>query len=165
MLLFSLGIWKSSKNQSRREARGHNFLCIPRPKPCITQGRNNWPAWLQGLAWDSCLIQGWLTLCEALLACFRKQYPELDFVCQCFSFCPRNISSESGVEPELFFTIKSLPLPRNSQPKQASFICCFSESFCAPPWRASFPSLSKLNSLMVILIISICCCSQLPLDL
>lgn len=37
-----------------------------------------------------------------------------------------------------------------------------------PPRRAPFPSLPsvrRLNSLMVIIIISICCCSQLPLDL
>lgn len=28
---------------------------------------------------------------------------------------------------------------------QAPFMCCFSKGFCVPPWRASFPSLSKVE--------------------
>lgn len=43
-------------------------------------------------------------------------------------------------------------------------LCCISE-LCAQPRRASFLPSVRLNSLMVIIIISICCCSQLPLDL
>lgn len=76
---------------------------------------------------------------------WKADSPKLDFVCQHFLFCPRNISLESGVKPALFFTIKFLPLPRNSQTDWAYFICYFSESFCAPPWWASSPSLSKVE--------------------
>lgn len=68
----------------------------------------------------------------------------LDFVCQHFSFCPRNISFESGGKPVLVSTIKFLPLPRIANLAGCASSAVF-QSFCAPPCRASFPSLCTVE--------------------
>lgn len=129
-----------------------------------------WCTWQRGLkvhtgraAWDRAGL-----LWRAPLARHGEQIPKAWFCLSAFLVSAHaTFLLESGGKPALLSTIKFLPLPRNSQPDWACFLCCFSESFCAPPPRASFPLFPsvRLNSLMVIIIISICCCSQLPLDL
>lgn len=66
----------------------------------------------------------------------------LDFVCQHFSFCPRNISFESGGKPVLLSTIRFLLLPRIANLAEHTSSAVF-QSFCAQPRWASFPSLCK----------------------
>ena len=68
----------------------------------------------------------------------------LDFVCQHFSFCPRNISFESVGKLVLVSTIKFLPLSRIANLAGCASSTIF-QSFCAPPCRASFPSLCKVE--------------------
>lgn len=105
-----------------------------------------------------------VALCEAPSSPHEKQIPKAGFYLSAFLFPPTQHLFKIWNETSTVFHNQISPITRNSQPDQASF-SCFSESFLFPlGGPLSLPSV-RLNSLMVILIISICFHSLLPLDL
>lgn len=86
-----------------------------------------------------------LAFCEGLLqSVVESRSPKLAFVCQHFSFCPRNISSRVWSGPSTAFQSSFSHYPVIVNPTGPVFSAIF-QSFCVPPWRASFPSLSKVE--------------------
>lgn len=152
--------FESSKYQRRRKQK----VPIP-PLPreqCheVTQAWSKRPAWIQSPCWGSCWMQAWLFV--SLPQPAWKSGPGTWFCLSAFLVLPTQpfLGVWSGTS-----AVFHNPVSPISQEWRRLVSCAvFPRAFVLPlGGPLSLPSV-RLNSLMVILIISIWCCFQLPPD-
>lgn len=123
--------------------------------------RSKRAVWIQSGCWDSCWTQAWLFV--SLPRPAWKSGPGPGFVRQHFLLCPHNLSWESGEEPAAVFHDPVSPV---TQGLRRLVSCSVFPRAVVLPLGGPLSLLSvRLNSLVVILIISVWGCFQLPPDL
>lgn len=126
-------------NQSGRKSQRLETLPVVRALLVIC-GWSKWPALFESPHWGSCLGQGWPSS-RAPSVHHAEQFSKLVSISRS---AHATCLPESGVKAAQLSTVKFPPLPGNCQAERACFLCSF-QSFCAPPRRASWPPLSKVE--------------------
>lgn len=118
-------------NQNRREGRGPETLSGSRAVHWSHRaGASCWP----GLKVPLGQLPGTgLAFCEGLLQpAIKSRSLKLDFVCQRFSFCPRNISSRVWSETRIAFHNRVSPTTREEPTRLGLFPLLFFRAFVFP---------------------------------
>lgn len=150
--------FESSKNQ-RRGKQQVLIPSLPREQSHeVTQAWSKRPAWIPSQCWDSCWMQAWLFV--SLPQPAWKSGPGIWFCLSAFLVLPTQpfLGVWSGTRAVFHNPVS----PITQEWRRLLSCAVFPRAFVFPlGGPLSLPSV-RLSSLMVILIISIWCCFQLP---